>query len=147
MGALLSPTTDAAAINALVNDPSVRPSCGLPELGDLDFSDLIARSENLFLIGKHGGFMLLWSAPGVREVHVFLLPTGRGTWGFASQRVVVEAAAERGITLLWARINPDMPHLEAFARRGGMKPTGERIEALGTFYDIYAMEVPTCRQQ
>lgn len=139
--ALLSPTTDASAVNALVNHPAVRPSCGLPEIGDLDFSDLIARPENLFLIGDHGGFMLLWSAPAVREIHVFLLPEGRGKWGFATQREVVQAAAERGIAVLWARVDPNMRALALFSRRGGMKPTGEQIEALGTLYDIYAMGV------
>lgn len=147
MASLLFPTTDAAAINALINHPAVRPTCGLPEMGELDFSNLIARPENLFLIGEHGGFMLLWSAPRAREIHVFLLPEGRGKWGFATQREVVEAAAERGVTVLWARISPDYPQLEAFARRGGMKPTGEVIEAFGVPYQIYAMEVVTCRQQ
>lgn len=143
---LLSPTTDADAINAVINHAAVRPSCGLPEIGDLDFSDLVARPENLFLLGEHGGFMLLWSAPGVREIHVFLLPEGRGKWGFDAQAEVVEEARARGVSVLWARISPEMPHLALFARRGGMRPTGETIEALGTPYQIYSMEV-VCRPQ
>lgn len=131
----------------MVNHPAVRPACGLPELGALDFADLVARPENLFLLGEHGGFMLLWSAPDVREIHVFLLPEGRGKWGFDAQQEVISCASERGVSVLWARISPDMPHLALFARRGGMKPTGEVIEAFGVAYHIYSMEVPPCLPQ
>lgn len=143
---LLSPTTDAAAVNALVNDPSVRPTCGFPELGDLDFTAAIQRPENLFLLGDHGGYMLIWTAPGVREVHVFITPEGRGKWGFASLPEMVSAAAKLNVSLLWARVDPDMPQLEMFARRCGMKPTGEIIETGGVDYRIFSMEVQQCHR-
>lgn len=131
----------------MINHPAVRPSCGLPELGDLDFSDLLARPENLFLIGEHGGFMLLWSAPKCREVHVFLLPEGRGKWGFDAQHEVIAYARKHGAQVLWARIDPAMQALVLFARRGGMKPTGETIEAFGVGYQIYSMDIPSCLPQ
>lgn len=138
---LLHLTKDARAVNAVVNHPAVRPDCGLPELGDLDFSDILARPENLCLLGEYGGFLLLWSAPGVRELHVFLLPEGRGKWGFSVCPQVVNVARSHGCTMLWARIDPAKRHLAMFSRLGGMKPTGETIETLGTVYDVYAMEV------
>lgn len=116
-------------------------------MGDLDFSELIARPENLFLLGEHGGFMLLWSAPATREIHVFLMPEGRGKWGFDAQAEVIACARDHGVTVLWARIDPSMRALVLFSRRGGMKPTGEVIEAFGVPYHIYSMEVPPCLLQ
>lgn len=118
----------------------------MPELGDLDFSELLGRPENLFLLGEHGGFMLLWSAPKAREIHVFLLPEGRGKWGFDAQAEVIVCARDHGCTVLWARLDPTMRALILFSRRGGMKPTGEKALAFGVEYQIYAMEVPCLLQ-
>ena len=131
----------------MVNHPAVRPYAGLPDAGDLDFTPLVDCPEHVFLVGEHGGFMLLWSAPGVCELHVFLLPEGRGKWGFDTQAEVIDYASEHGIRMLWARIEPSMRHLAMFARKGGMKPTGEVIETFGVPYRIFAMEVPSCRPQ
>lgn len=141
MGALLHLTKDAEAVNAVVNHPAVRPSCGLVELGELDFSEVLSRPENLCLMGEHGGFLLLWSAPRVRELHVFLLPEGRGQWGFNACPEVVDHARAHGAQMLWARIDPAKRHLAMFSRIGGMKPTGEKIETFGVVYDVYCMEV------
>jgi len=131
----------------VVNHPAVRPYAGLPDAGELDFAPLLSCPEHVALLGEHGGFLLIWSAPGVRELHVFLLPEGRGKWGFAAQAEVIAYAQHHAIRTLWARISPQMRHLALFARRGGMKPTGETIEAFGVPYQIFAMEVPSCRQQ
>lgn len=97
-------------------------------------------------MGEFGGFILVWSAPYSREIHVFLLPEGRGKWGFDAQSDVIAFARDHGTTMLWARIDPAMRALELFARRGGMKPTGETIKSLGISYRIFSMEVPSCRQ-
>lgn len=143
----MSLTRDASTVNEVINHPAVRPFSGMPDAGYLDFAPLVACPENAFLVGEHGGFMLLWSSPGVRELHVFLLPEGRGKWGFETQAEVIAYAASHDIHSLWARIEPSMRHLVLFARKGGMKPTGEVIETCGVPYRIFAMEVPTCRPQ
>jgi hypothetical protein len=131
----------------VVNHPAVRPFAGLPDAGDLDFSPLVACPEHVALLGEHGGFLLIWSGPGIRELHVFLLPGGRGKWGFDAQAEVIAYAQDHEIRTLWARITPQMRHLALYARHGGMRPTGETIEAFGTAYRIFAMEVPTCLPQ
>lgn len=124
-----------------MNHPDVRPFVGAPEAGFLDFTALVSRPEHLFPFGEHGGFFLIWTAPRNYEVHVALLPDGRGAWGFAAQDEVIETARAHGGAVLWARIDEHMPHLAQFARRGGMKPTGMVLETLGTPCQVYEMEI------
>jgi len=127
----------------VVNDPAVRPFVGAPDAGDLDLSPLITCEENLFPFGEHGGFALIWTAPHTREVHTFILKTGRGRWACDAAREMITMAGEAGTERLWTRIAPDQPHVKAYAIRNGMKPTGEAFAHLGKRYSIYAM--PTCQ--
>lgn len=135
---------DVAFINAVVNDPSVRPFVGPMELGKLDLSEAIARPENLCMMGLHGGFILAWSAPGVREVHTFILPDGRGDWAKQARAEVIAYCADQGDTMLWTKIPPDQPHVARFAVEGGMKPTGQTVETFGVAYMVYKMDLNQC---
>lgn len=138
---------DVDRINAVGNHPDVRPYIGHAELGELDFTDAVANGDNLFLMGEHGGYVLVWSAPGVYEVHVFVLPEGRGKWAAQARQFTIDYAIDKGVQMLWARISPSARSVAYYARRGGMQPTGEMIYTLGSAYDLYKMELPKCHQQ
>lgn len=140
---LLARTFDAAAVNAVANNPDVRPFIGDPDTGALDLAPLIARRENIFLLGEHGGFALTWSAPRIFEVHTFIGRAGRGAWARNAAAEMLEHMtnfAER----LWTRIHPAQANVIAFAQEMGMRPVGMTIETFGEPYGVYEM-VPRCR--
>ncbi len=141
----VSPCRDAAFVNSVVNDPSVRPYVGDQSLGYLDLSTVIDRPENWCLMGVYGGFLLVWSAPGVREVHTFVTPEGRGQWARAARSEMVEYCRTAGVRMLWTKISPEQPHVARFAREGGMRPTGQILEQMGEPYMIYSMELSKCQ--
>tara|TARA_R110000868_G_scaffold18051_2_gene78323 strand:- start:171 stop:605 length:435 start_codon:yes stop_codon:yes gene_type:complete len=138
---------DVKRINEIGNHPDVRPYIGYAELGELDFSDAVGDEKNWFLIGEYGGYILAWSAPNVREVHVFVLPEGRGKWAAQARQFTIDYAIDNQVQMLWARISPRARSVAYYARRGGMQPTGEMIYTLGSAYNLYKMELPKCRQQ
>ena len=137
----VAPSHDAAWINEVINHPAVRPFVGPVEMGELDMTPLVERPENLFPMGEFGGFALLWTAPHTLEVHTFVLPEGRGHWARQAAAKGIELAKEAGAVRLWTRIPPDAPHVKAYARAMGMKPTGEVIETFGKPYRIFSMEL------
>lgn len=141
----VAPSRDVAFINAVVNHPEVRPFIGSPDLGELDLSPAVSRSENLFMIGIHGGFALGWSAPGVREVHTFILPSGRGAWARRARAEMVSYCRKAGDTMLWTKIPPGQPHVVQFAREAGMRPTGQEVETFGVMHEVYKMELQRCQ--
>lgn len=132
---------DAARINEVINHPTVRPAVGMPELGDLDMASVIERPEHWFLMGDHGGFALTWSAPATYEWHSFILPEGRGKWAADARTEAIEYARQNGARMLWSKIPPDAPHVDRFARQGGMKPTNDVIVTLGVPYRVFNMEL------
>lgn len=75
----LSPTKDVNAINALMNDPSIKPwICG-NLVGVLDISPLV-NEKNIFFVDEHGGCALIYMSDGIYDLHSFVLPSGRGRW-------------------------------------------------------------------
>lgn len=141
-------TTDADAINALVNDPAIRPHVGGDVAQPVDLTAHVAHPANLFLLGEHGGFGLMWSAPGTMEVHTFVRPAGHGAWALAAARDMVRMAGEHGAVRLWTRVEPNARHVAAFARRSGMRPAGQLTCDLGAgpvLYDLMEMEVSPCQ--
>ena len=138
---MLERSFDIAFINKLANDPTVRPHLGPESLGELDFTDAVSNSQNWFLMGKHGGFILVWSAPGVYEVHVMIEPEGQGSWAAKARQWVIDFAKANGAVMLWARIANTSRHVSYFARRGGMKPTGDIVILFGYPHSIFKMEL------
>lgn len=130
-------TFDAARVNAIINAPEVRPFVGGE--GVLDVSPLIARAENIALMGDHGGFLLTWSAPGSYEVHTFVTNGGRGAWARRAAADTIAFATALGATQLWTRVPVEQTNVAAFAIEMGMRPTSETRDG----YDIMAM--PLCR--
>jgi len=138
---------DVDRINGVANHPDVRPFIGAASLGELDFTDAVQFDKNWFLLGEHGGYVLAWSSPNVYEVHVMILPEGRGKWAAKARQFTIDYAVENGAETLWARIAPNAASVYMYARKGGMQPTGEMIYTLGSAYDLYKMELPKCQQQ
>lgn len=134
---ILARSYDVAAINAVVNAPEVRPFIG--GVGELDMTGAI-RSENLWLMGEHGGFAMSRSAPGSYEVHTFILKGGRGAWARQAAHdaiAIMTPIADR----LWTKILPEQGNVVAYATAMGMKPTGVVSETLGKPYGVYEMEI------
>jgi hypothetical protein len=138
---MLERSFDVERINAVVNHPEVRPGVGDPDSGDLDVAPLVERAEHWFLMGEHGGFLLSWSAPKVREVHTFILPEGRGKWGAVARANMIAYARDNGMKMLWTKIAPGDRHVDRYARQGGMQLTQEVIETFGEPYRVYSMEL------
>lgn len=138
---MLARSFDADKINAVVNHPAVLPFVGGVEGEELDLSPLVERPEHWFLMDEHGGFMLAWSAPATREVHTFVLPEGRGQWAADRRAEMLDYARDNGTRVLWTKIPDELPHVERFARQGGMRPTNDVIETFGKPYRVFAMEL------
>ena len=50
-------------------------------------------------------------------------------------------ARDNGTRVLWTKIPDELPHVERFARQGGMRPTNDVIETFGKPYRVFAMEL------
>lgn len=130
-------TFDPVRVNYLVNHPDVRPFIGGDPAEPLDLSAAVANDENIFLDGEHGGFACIWSAPGVYEIHTFVLPEGRGEWAVKFAAWGIAFLVENGAHHLWTRILPEAGNVRAFAIKMGMKPAGRQTLDLGTGPTIY----------
>lgn len=138
---MLERSHDAVLVNLVVNDPDVRPFVGPLEYGEIDLKSVIDRPENWFLMGEHGGFGLIWSAPKVHEIHTFILPSGRGKWAVGAAESMIDFARKNGDTMLWTKIPPKLKHVGTYARLMGMKPVDMVVETFGQPYEIYKMEL------
>lgn len=77
-------TMDAKAINALVNDPTIRPYVGGE--GELDLTDVVHNPANYVLEAEGGAWILGLLMPGTYELHTCFRPEGRGKGYFAAAR-------------------------------------------------------------
>ena len=93
---MLERSYDTEFINKVVNDPAVRPYVGSGVDGDIDTQILVDDPENWFLMGEHGGFLFSETAPGIREVHTFILPSGRGEWAADARAKAIEYLRDHG---------------------------------------------------
>ena len=96
-------------------------------------------------MGEFGGFGLIWSAPGVHEVHTFITKAGRGEKARIMAQAVIDYAAMQGDNMLWTKIPGDQPNVEAFAVGMGMAPCGFAVETFGKSYAVYKMELASCQ--
>lgn len=138
---MIARSFDAERANYLINHPDVRPFVGAPDAGDLDLTQVIAQPENWLLIGEHGGFLLTFSAPGVHEVHTFILKSGRGQTARQAAAETIAYARENGDRMLWTKVPHDLPHVAAFATHMGMSPTGMEVAMFGKPFAVLKMEL------
>lgn len=71
---------NADGFNEILNDPFVRPDVADMSEGVLDVSTIVANTNNVLLMGEHGGQLLIRLLPGVYEVHTATTKEGRGDW-------------------------------------------------------------------
>lgn len=140
---MLEKSHDVDRINAAVNHPDVRPFVG-PGEDMLDLAPLVAQPENWFLMGEHGGFALIWSAPRVHEIHTFIVPEGRGVWAKEAAQELIAFARKNDDIMVWTKVAPDQKNVELFTRAAGLKPTGMDVETFGVPYKTYSLELTSC---
>lgn len=131
---------DEKRVNYLVNHEAIRPTCGGDVNEYLDLTEAVKNTDNIFLLDEHGGLAFVWSAPRVYEVHVFILPDGRGKWGFDFALAARDYMEDHAV-MLWARINA-VP-LKLFTMKAGFTPAGEQVLDIGSgpvSYQLYKWE-------
>lgn len=70
----------ANAVNAVLNNPEVRPWVADMGEGAIDLTRAVANTNNILLMGEFGGCMFYRIMDGMYEVHTQVLPEGRGQW-------------------------------------------------------------------
>jgi hypothetical protein len=80
---------DAASINAIVNDPGVRPWVAVPGQAELDLTDVLADRRNVLLMIGGGGVLFHQQEPGLYEAHTQFLPQVRGRNALAATRAAL----------------------------------------------------------
>lgn len=136
---MLIRTHDPDAINALANHEEIRPFIG--GSGPLDFTDAIARPEHHFIIGQHGGFALIWTAPAALEVHTMIMKKGRGRWARDAASFGIGYARQAGAKTLWTKVPPHSRNVRIYAAMMGMRDMAMTVEQFGLPYDVMAMEI------
>lgn len=139
---------DAVRINALVNDPSIRPFVGGDGSSHVDLTAVVEDRQNIFLLGAHGGFAFTWSAPRTYEVHTFILPEGRGPEALELALTARGWMEEHFADHLWTRVHPDAANVRAFTLKAGFRPAGEHTIDLGggpVTYELFDWR-PECQQ-
>lgn len=145
---MITRSFEAERINRLVNDAAIRPFVGGVIEQRLDLSQAVADEGNWFLLGDHGGFAYILTAPRVYEVHTFVLTSGRGKWAMhaaAEGLAIISPMADR----IWTRIAPHASNVRAFAVRNQFKQVGTEACDLGKgpeTFDIFEWR-PLCPSQ
>jgi len=95
-------TFDAAFLNAVANDPEVRPFLGGNE--EIDLSIVAADPTNFVLIGDRGGFVLTPVSAGQYEVHSLFLPNS-GTKPVSCMKAAQDWMFTRtDCTAIWSKV-------------------------------------------
>jgi hypothetical protein len=118
-------TRDVTRANEIANHPEVLPGLSLGIADSLDLAPLLADPRNILLMGDHGFALLLWSAPGVYDVHDAVLPEGRGKWAIAAGKLVLDYAFDAyGARMLWTSTPVENRASRMFNRILGFKSAG-----------------------
>jgi hypothetical protein len=126
---LLERSTDAAHLNRIANDPSVRPYLGLG-VGDVDLAPVLQNPSVYALTNEHGGLVFLPVLSGLYSVHTLFLPSGRGA---KAVRAALEAVDWLFSNTDAKAVTTEVPATNApagwLARRCGFQKTGRREDA------------------
>lgn len=121
---------DGASLNYFANHPDVRSHLGGAP-GFLDLAPYVEPTENHFLEGEHGGLFFCWSGPDIYEVHIAILPEGRGKWAYDFARFGLAYMQEQGAVHLWARIRETDRHSHLYTLRAGFEYRGTKTFDIG----------------
>jgi hypothetical protein len=147
----LTATRDASAANEICNNPTVLPGLSLGVIDRIDLTPLVTNPRNHLLMGEFGGALLIWVAPGVYDVHDFVLPEGRGSWARdAAQDVFAFVFDVLGARLLFTQTPVENRASRMFNRILGFQSGGihEAILWHGAeprAVEYFTMEAKPCR--
>jgi hypothetical protein len=147
--AALSRTFDVERLNALANHPDIRPTCGGDGKSFIDLGPFLADELNHAVAWETGCFLLGWSAPHTYEVHLMVLPEGRGREAYDHAGGMIAYMQAHGAERLWARVAKAARGLRHYTWHAGFRPCGEHTLNLGfgpVSYDLYQWTSP-CLQQ
>jgi len=80
---------DAVRLNAILNNPEVRPWVADAVEGVIDVSPNVASRDNVLLMGEHGGVLFFKLTNGIYEAHTQVMPEARGAWTLEMTRAAV----------------------------------------------------------
>lgn len=121
----VQPTRDVAALNAIINDPAVRPFVGHPDAGPLDVGPLLDEPDTIALAIPYGAFVLTSIGEGALELHTMILPEGRGRNTVPAIQAACRYAFSSGCKVIATKTAHDNPAANLVARRAGFEPTGD----------------------
>lgn len=140
---------DADWINALANHPDIRPTCGGDGQSPLDFSAFVANRQNHAVTWDKGAFLFHWSAPHTYEVHIMVLPEGRGRAAYRMAAAGIAYMVAHGADRLWARVGPGADGLRHYTARAGFERCGMDTLDIGfgpVTYTLFQWEKPCLRR-
>lgn len=146
---LLADKKDAERLNVLANHPQIRPTCGGDGKSHLDYAAFCANPNNHTHLWDHGALLFHWSAPQTYEVHVMVLPEGRGKEAYRQVLLGVKYMVSIGAERLWARVEKGFNALHHYAAQSGFEKCGTDILDIGfgpVIYDLYQWKKP-CLQR
>ena len=129
-------TTDAALVNALLNDPLIRPTIGGD--GVLDASLLLNDARNVCLMGDGGAAMFAWRGPGIFEGHSFFRVRGREAI-MLGKSLLGSMFKDYGARMVWGLTPANLRHVRWFNRRLGFRSHGVMATPEGPC-ELFVME-------
>lgn len=141
----LSRTYDAERINALANHPGNRPTCGGDGASPIDLSAFLSDRKNHAVVWDKGCFLFQWSAPQTYEVHIIVLPEGRGRAAYRKAKDGIAYIAAFGAERIWARVAEGHDGLAHYTRAAGFRHCGIDVLDIGfgpVSYDLFQWKKP-----
>lgn len=117
---MISRTRDPAILEAIINDPSVRPTA---QGGDyyLTSVELLNKAENLCYTGNGGAVLFVAIGQGVYQGHIFCVEGSRGAQALLLARHALQVLFDvhRAVKLV-ADVPMALPAARLLCRRAGM---------------------------
>lgn len=132
--AALARTFDVERLNALAG------RVGTP----VDLSCFVSDHKHIALAWENGSYLFLWTAPGIYEAHIAVLPDGRGAEAYRKAKEAVSYMASLGAEKLWARVQIEAPEIRHFATAAGFVRCGSDTLDLGAgpiTFDLYELNL------
>jgi hypothetical protein len=148
---LLALSADVTCANDICNNPTVFPGLSMGTTEPIDLAPLLESNRNFLLLGEFGGALLIWTAPGVYDIHDFVLPEGRGKWAReAAQDVFAFAFHVLRARMIFATTPTDNRASRLFNRILGFTSEGVHTVtpypgAAPTEMEYFVMERPSCQ--
>lgn len=107
---------DPAIVNALLNDPAIRPTIGGE--GEMDVTALVEDPRNVFFMAPGGGMAFLWRGPGIYEAHTHFLCRGADALNLA-QAMMARLWRDFPVRMVWGLTPLKLRNARWFNRKLG----------------------------